>query len=156
MRISESVTPREVCPPLSPSQYGTHGGDCGSSIWRGGSPMQRRTRAVSTTFLAAAPGTVVLETGAVVVVVAAALPPVHLVRRAAARMDAVIDGSYETGVPPFRRFWNPGDDPGGLRKIDDAHFSDRTIYELVSHPAIGDWAADVTGAAMVQVWSVQL
>src|SRR5688500_746889 len=42
------VTPFAVAPPLSPDQYGTQGGDCGSSICLGGSPTQRRTRATST------------------------------------------------------------------------------------------------------------
>src|SRR5688500_18401745 len=46
-RISSRVTPCHVAPPLSPDQYGTHGGDCGSSICRGGSPTHRRTRATS-------------------------------------------------------------------------------------------------------------
>src|SRR5947208_16573747 len=43
-RISSRVTPRDVAPPLSPDQNGTQGGDCGSSIWRGGSPTHLRTR----------------------------------------------------------------------------------------------------------------
>lgn len=80
----------------------------------------------------------------------------ELLERVVPHMDAVLDGRYETGVAPHRRFWNPGDDPGLLRKVDDAHWSDRTIYELVTHPAIGQWAAAVTGAGMVQLWSVQL
>lgn len=32
------VTPMEVAPPLSPSKNGTHGGDRGSSVCRGGFP----------------------------------------------------------------------------------------------------------------------
>src|SRR5687768_13127919 len=45
--IESRVTPFAVAPPLSPDQNGTHGGDCGSSICRGGSPTHRRTRATS-------------------------------------------------------------------------------------------------------------
>src|SRR4051812_29507578 len=43
MLISSRDTPKEVAPPLSfaGSQYGTHGGDCGSSVCRGGLPTQR-------------------------------------------------------------------------------------------------------------------
>ncbi|MCW8129835.1 MAG: phytanoyl-CoA dioxygenase family protein [Planctomycetota bacterium] len=82
--------------------------------------------------------------------------PQDLVRRAVGRMDAVIRGEYETGVAPGSRCWNPGDDPRKICKIDNAQLSDRTILELISHPAIGRWAAEVTGAKMVQIWSTQL
>src|SRR2546426_12447675 len=41
------VTPFDVAPPLSPDQYGTQGGDCGSSICLGGSPTHLRTRETS-------------------------------------------------------------------------------------------------------------
>src|SRR5687768_14785139 len=45
--IEVAVTPRNVAPPLSPFQYGTQGGDWGSSICRGGDPKHCRTRATS-------------------------------------------------------------------------------------------------------------
>lgn len=82
--------------------------------------------------------------------------PAELVARVIPRMDAVIEGEYETGVAPHARRWNPGDPPEKLRKIDQPHLSDRTIFELISHPAIGRWAAAITGARRVQVWAVQL
>lgn len=81
--------------------------------------------------------------------------PADLIDRVSARMDAVMDGVYETGEPP-RRSWNPGDDPKRIRKIDQAHLSDRTIYELASHPAIGHWAAGLLGAKRVQLWASQM
>lgn len=81
--------------------------------------------------------------------------PADLIERVTARMDAVMDGEYETGEPP-RRSWNPGDDPRCIRKIDQAHLSDRTIYELASHPAIGHWAAALLGAKRVQLWASQM
>lgn len=83
------------------------------------------------------------------------LPP-DLIQRVIPRMQAVMDGEYETGVAPLSRLWKPGDSPTAIRKIDDAHLSDRTILELVSHPSIGAWAAAVTGASRVQVWATQL
>ena len=79
-----------------------------------------------------------------------------LLAAAATRMDAVLAGQYETGVAPHRRFWEATDGDDTLRKIDDAHFSDRTIHQLISSPAIGAWAAAATGAAFIQVWSTQL
>lgn len=86
-------------------------------------------------------------------------PPIisaDLIQRVIARMDAVIAGEYETGVPPHWRTWNPGDDENKLRKIDQSHLSDRTILELISHPAIGQWAAAITGAKFIQAWATQL
>src|ERR1041384_994523 len=40
--ISSPVTPGYVAPPLSPLNPGTHGGDRGSSVWRGGLPTHSR------------------------------------------------------------------------------------------------------------------
>ncbi|MCY3770888.1 MAG: phytanoyl-CoA dioxygenase family protein [Gemmatimonadetes bacterium] len=81
--------------------------------------------------------------------------PTDLISRVTARMDAVMAGDYETGEPP-RRSWNPGDDPKRIRKIDQAHLSDRTIYELASHPEIGRWAAALLGTKRVQLWASQM
>src|SRR5687767_7288275 len=39
-RISSPETPCHVSPPLSASKNGTHGGEFGSSVCRGGSPTQ--------------------------------------------------------------------------------------------------------------------
>jgi len=82
------------------------------------------------------------------------LLPRELVDRTSRHMDEVIAGRYETGVAP--RIHGNGDDPKRLRKIDMAHLSDRTIYELVTHPSIGKLAAAVTGAKRVQLWASQL
>lgn len=81
--------------------------------------------------------------------------PDDLIDRVTASMDRVMAGDYETGEPP-RRAWNPGDDPKRIRKIDQAHLSDRTIYELASHPEIGRWAAALLGASRVQLWASQM
>lgn len=81
--------------------------------------------------------------------------PRDLIDRVTAAMDRVMAGEYETGEPP-RRSWNPGDDPKRIRKIDQAHLSDRTIYELASHPEIGRWAATLLGAKRVQLWASQM
>lgn len=81
--------------------------------------------------------------------------PNDLVQRVIPRMDAVIDGEYETGIAP-KRYWNPGDDPEVIVKIDQAHLSDRTILELVRSTDIGRCAAEITGADMVQVWVTQV
>jgi ectoine hydroxylase-related dioxygenase (phytanoyl-CoA dioxygenase family) len=82
--------------------------------------------------------------------------PEALVRRAVDGMEALRRGEYETGVPPQPSFWNPGDDPGKLCKIEMPQVANRAIMEVVSHPALGAVAAEVTGARWVQVWWVQL
>ena len=87
--------------------------------------------------------------------VAPPLLPSELLARASTRMDAVMNGEYETGIAPHAS-WKVGDDPTKIRKIDQAHLSDRTLFELVSHPAIGRFAAELTGADWVQLWAVQL
>src|SRR5947199_3786574 len=82
--------------------------------------------------------------------------PVDLVRRAAAGMDALRRGEYETGRPPEPSYWSPGDDPAKLCKIEMPQFANRAIMELVSHSALGRLAAEINGARWVQVWWVQL
>ena len=81
--------------------------------------------------------------------------PHDILKRVAVRMEAVRNGEYETGIPP-QVFGDIKSDPTRLVKIDQAHLSDRTIREVVTHPEIGRWAAAITGAKMVQVWAVQL
>lgn len=81
--------------------------------------------------------------------------PESLVRRALAGMEAVERGEYETGVPPQPSYWNPGDPPDKLVKIEMPQFADRAIMEVVSHPALGRLAGELTGARWVQVWWVQ-
>ena len=71
------------------------------------------------------------------------------------RMDALIAGDYETGVPPHSGF-RPGDPTDRLIKIDQPHLSDHMVRSFVSHPEIGRCAAEATGAGWVQPWAVQL
>jgi hypothetical protein len=82
--------------------------------------------------------------------------PEDVIRHAADGMDALRKGEYETGIPPQPSFWNPGDDERKLCKIEMPQVANRAIRELVSHPALGELAAEVTGGRMVQVWWVQL
>jgi ectoine hydroxylase-related dioxygenase (phytanoyl-CoA dioxygenase family) len=82
--------------------------------------------------------------------------PAELVQRAVQHMDDVMNCKYDTGVPPEYRSWNPGDSPTALRKLNETHISDFTIHELITHPALGKLAAELTGAKMIQVWATQL
>lgn len=82
--------------------------------------------------------------------------PAELVQRCMDGMDDVLAGRYETGIPPQPSYWNPGDDPNKLGKVEMPQLANSAIMELVSHHAIGRIAAEVTGARRVQVWWVQL
>ena len=82
--------------------------------------------------------------------------PADVVARASLGMDALMRGEYETGLTPQPSFWNPGDDPHKLVKIEMPQAANRGIMELISHPALGELAAAITGARMVQVWWVQM
>ena len=84
------------------------------------------------------------------------LIPQDIVERAVAGMDAVRAGDYDTGIPPRPSRWSPGDDPNALCKIEKPHIASRAIMELVTQPALGAKAAEITGASAVQVWWVQL
>ncbi|MBI2298408.1 MAG: phytanoyl-CoA dioxygenase family protein [Armatimonadetes bacterium] len=80
----------------------------------------------------------------------------ELIERASAGMDAVRRGESDTGREPLGGYWNPGDDPGKLGKMELPQLTNRAIRELVSSPVLGEWAARVTGARGVQVWWTQL
>lgn len=82
--------------------------------------------------------------------------PAELIARTGAGMDALMRGEYETGVAPQPSYWKPGDDPQKLVKIEMPQVANRVIMELVSHQGLGRLAAALTGAAMVQVWWVQM
>lgn len=82
--------------------------------------------------------------------------PSDTVREAVKGMDAVRGGDYETGTPPAPSPWNPGDDPDALCKIEMPQLSNLAIRRLIASPVLGEWAAKITGAEMVQVWWVQL
>jgi hypothetical protein len=82
--------------------------------------------------------------------------PADVVQRALDGMNAIRRGEYDRGRPPEESPWKPGDSESLLCKIENPQFASRGVLELVSHPLIGQWAAALTGAKMVQVWWVQL
>src|SRR5687768_12615352 len=73
--------------------------------------------------------------------------PGDVVQAAVTGMDEVREGHYDTGVPPQPSPWQPGDDPNSkLGKIEMPQIANHAIWNLVSHAALGELAADVTGA----------
>jgi len=71
-------------------------------------------------------------------------------------MESVRDGAYETGIPPEDSPWKPGDDPRRLVKVEMPQQCNRAIMTAVANPRLGELAARVTGAEMIQAWWVQL
>lgn len=71
-------------------------------------------------------------------------------------MKAVRDGHYETGTPPEDSPWKPGNDPRTLCKIEMAQQCNRAIMTAVANPRLGELAARVMKAEMIQAWWVQL
>src|SRR5262245_13249168 len=53
--------------------------------------------------------------------------PTGIVHAARDGMDALRAGIYETGVSPQPSYWNPGDDPGKLCKIEMPQVANRAI-----------------------------
>ncbi|MCB9770615.1 MAG: phytanoyl-CoA dioxygenase family protein [Candidatus Omnitrophica bacterium] len=82
--------------------------------------------------------------------------PMDLIERVLPRMEAVVRGEYETGEPPFAIHFTPEDGPEKLKKIDQPQLCDDTILELIAHPALGEWAARIMEAKLIQAWAVQL
>jgi ectoine hydroxylase-related dioxygenase (phytanoyl-CoA dioxygenase family) len=77
------------------------------------------------------------------------------VERTVAGMNAVMRGEYETGKKPLD--FSGLDTPATkLRKIDQAHVSNRAIFEAITNPELGRLVAAIHGASMVQVWALQL
>ena len=78
------------------------------------------------------------------------------VRKAVEGMDMIRAGVYDTGKPPPKSRWVPGDDQNTLCKIEQPQIANEAIATLVRSPEIGEWTAWITGAEMIQVAGVQL
>ena len=67
----------------------------------------------------------------------------------------VINGKYDTGVDPENRFWNLGEDPKKIIKIDKPHLSSKVLYDFVTCKKFGETLAKITGSKKIQVWHSQ-
>jgi ectoine hydroxylase-related dioxygenase (phytanoyl-CoA dioxygenase family) len=82
--------------------------------------------------------------------------PSELIERVVPRMDAVLEGRYETGMKPHAVRFGPNDPPEKLRRIDQAHLCDSLIRRVVTYPEMGEWIAGLLDARWIQVWATQL
>tara|TARA_Y100001960_G_C14617657_1_gene799068 strand:+ start:394 stop:1170 length:777 start_codon:yes stop_codon:yes gene_type:complete len=67
----------------------------------------------------------------------------------------VIQGKYNTGREPEERFWNVGDDPENIIKIDKPHLSNNIIKKLITSSKLGKCLAEITKSNKIQVWHSQ-
>lgn len=71
-------------------------------------------------------------------------------------VDEVNAGRYETGREPMARFWSPGDDPYALHKVDNSHWCNPVLAEVVRNRQIGRLAAQLLETAAVRLWHEQI
>ena len=68
----------------------------------------------------------------------------------------IINGEYATGRQPERRFWETGDDPRKIIKIDKPHLCNDAVWSLVTNNNFGRALAEATRAKKIQVWHSQV
>ena len=67
----------------------------------------------------------------------------------------VINCKYDTGVNPENRFWNLGEDPKKIIKIDKPHLSSKVLHALITQKTFGQILAKSTNSRKIQVWHSQ-
>ena len=70
--------------------------------------------------------------------------------------DRVYAGEYETGKEPWGGRWQKPENPLAVWKLDQAHWTNNTIRELVTCDQIGAIAAKLSGASTIRLWHDQL
>lgn len=81
--------------------------------------------------------------------------PADLVARAIEGQEMLRHGGNDTGRPVVGASGDPSR-PDALVKMEQPQFASQAIRDVVSHPELGRWALEVTGAEWVQAWWVQL
>lgn len=80
----------------------------------------------------------------------------EIARLRAACIDVCENAIYETGIDPDERYWNPGDDPLGMHKIDNCWKSNTTIFNAVTDARLGHIASQLLGEPSIRLWHDQL
>lgn len=83
-----------------------------------------------------------------------ALIPESMLTRAISRVQPILDGEYDMGFPPSRR-WNANDE-NKVQKIDQVHYCDQAFLDIVTYSKLFNRVAEVVGAKTLQVWGTQL
>ena len=77
------------------------------------------------------------------------------IKKAQENLWEVIQGNYETGIEPENRFWNVGDDPTNIIKIDKPHLCNSVLFNLITNKSFGSYLAKVTNSKTIQIWHTQ-
>ncbi|WDE01601.1 phytanoyl-CoA dioxygenase family protein [Thalassomonas actiniarum] len=78
--------------------------------------------------------------------------PEAVLSSAMAGIKRVASGEYNTGLAPWGKIGNSEQ----LQRTAQIHLADQDIFNLVTQPAIGKVAAQITGANEIKVWGTQL
>ena len=81
--------------------------------------------------------------------------PSALIQRAIDAQELLRSGGNDTGCEHAGAYGDP-QRTDALIKIEQPQLASQAIRELISHPALGQWALAITGAEWVQPWWVQL
>ena len=81
--------------------------------------------------------------------------PSALIQRAIDAQELLRSGGNDTGCEHAGAYGDP-QRHDALIKIEQPQLASQAIRELISHPALGQWALAITGAEWVQPWWVQL
>lgn len=68
----------------------------------------------------------------------------------------IINGNYETGVKPENRFWETGDNPNSLIKIDKPHLCNKTVWGFITDERFTRLLSEATSSKKIQIWHTQL
>lgn len=79
--------------------------------------------------------------------------PISLLENARNRVGHILNREYETGAKPWSYF---GDKTKELTRVAQIHLTDTALLKLITHPSIGQLAAQLTGAKTIKVWGCQL
>ena len=71
-------------------------------------------------------------------------------------LEKIINGIYDTGIPPENRFWEIGDGKHSIIKIDKPHLSDQNVWNFITNKRFGLALSNITKSKKIKIWHSQL
>jgi len=71
-------------------------------------------------------------------------------------LQEVVKGVYQSEKAPEARFWEVGDDPHSIIKIDKPHICNQVIWDFITKKEFGYALAKATKSKKIKVWHSQL
>ncbi|MBC6417391.1 MAG: phytanoyl-CoA dioxygenase family protein [Prochloron sp. SP5CPC1] len=78
--------------------------------------------------------------------------PLNIVQAALKSMEAVRQGHYDTGISPADPSWTAEEGNDVLCRISMPYFASQAVRDLIEHPALAKFVAEVTGSEVLQAW----